>query len=174
MLLVDLAAEHAGVTEPVPPVAPVREIGSAPGDRAERAGAAGWARYSLSCVPGNANEASYIRLSTNDQGTQDMRFVCGFCKFEKNQTCKHGAHGQGRPFAALVNLGQFSCRGDAVQHKALCAANKPDGSTLTKRSELRKHLQNDPLCVLWRSAERLPNAVLDDANGEPFRLPFRE
>lgn len=143
--------------------------------REARAGPDGWWRLYL---PPPHHE-SYIRLSTNATGAEDLRAVCGFCGIEKNRTCNPKPKGnmqqlgQGRPLATLWSFLKWvdpsklnHCGLGGCKHKEFWPS-APD--RLGARREVNELV---PATSKFRRAERAPEpGVRDDpVTGEPYAI----
>ena len=90
--------DPAAAKEVPPPPLPPAAAGAR---RARRAGVGGWPRLYLSGVAGRLGEA-FVRLSTNADGSQDMRAYCAHCQSTLSRTCRPRLpSAQGRPLGLL-------------------------------------------------------------------------
>jgi hypothetical protein len=127
-------------------------------ERSRRAPPGGWPRLPI------GDAGSYIRLSTNKDGSKDMRAICALCKKTMSKTCKPSDYtDQGRPlgFLAAWLLRDRHHGADADQHGL-------DLPNFAARCAARERLRPSPLAVAWFAAERKVDAKWDDPTiGEP-------
>ena len=163
-LLVDLAPE----AEVVPPDGPhpaldVAEFEEEPAPHARRAGEGGWPRLLTGMI--GVKGASFLWLSVNNYGQQDLRACCGHCGNTLSRTCKPDRRGQGRPMGLL---GAWLSCGSAVgcHHKGVWPI--PHDARVAGRVQLA--LLGDG--QEFFDAERDFDPVLDDpVTHEPLNMP---